>query len=229
MKWRLAAFRHSHSFATPIQSVLCWFLCTFSDILQIWHKSKAGTGLSNHGFFFYSTRSWGTCKVSRILVNRKPPINTSARLRLTWPFFVLYDCFLLDANVMRSTDHGKSRKENDLQTFQDTVMKWRLAAFRHSHSFATPIQSVLCWFLCTFSDILQRRHKSRAGTGLYNHGFFFYSTRSWGKLHIFLWLDTQGSRWLSFEVRPLTKRLPLTNWQSKESRVVWIFLRWQST
>ena len=180
MKWRFAAFRHSHSFATPIQSVLCWFLCTFSDILQIRHKSKAGTGLSNHGFFFYFTRSWGTCKVSRILVNRNPSINTSARLRLTWPFFVLYDCFLLDANVMRSTDHGKSRKVNDLQTFQDTVMKWRLAAFRHSHSFATPIQSVLCWFLCTFSDILQIWHKSKAGTGLSNHGFFFYSTRSWG-------------------------------------------------
>ena len=263
-------------------------------------KSKAGTGLSNHGFFFYSTRSWGTCKVSRILVNRKPPINTSARLRLTWPFFVLYDCFLLDANVMqstdhgksrkirgpsnfsrycnemtswqhsgihtvlqlpsnlscvgssapsaisckggsragtglsnhgfffkfckkfeahakypgflstetpqsillpdyvrltwpffvlydcflldanvmRSTDHGKSRKVNDLQTFQDTVMKWRLAAFRHSHCFATPIHSVLSWFLCAFSDILQIRHKSKAGTGLSNHGFLFYSTRS---------------------------------------------------
>ena len=71
------------------------------------------------------------------------------------------------------------------------------------------------------------RHKSKAGTGLSNHGFFFYSTRSWGKLHILLWLDTQGSRWVGFEVRPFTKRLPLTNWQSKESRVVWIFLRWQ--
>ena len=81
-------------------------------------------------------------------------------IRLTWPFFVLYDCLLLDANVMRSTDHGKSRKENDLQTFQDTVMKWRLAAFRHSHCFATPIQSVLGWFLCTFSDILQIWHKA---------------------------------------------------------------------
>ena len=35
---------------------------------------------------------------------------------------MLYDCFQLDANVMRSTDHGKSRKVRDLQTFQDTVM-----------------------------------------------------------------------------------------------------------
>ena len=176
----MAAFRHSHCFATPIQSVLCWFLCTFSYILQIRHKSKAGTGLSNHGFFFYFTRSWGTCKVSRILVNRKPPINTSARLRLTWPFFVLYDCFLLDANVRQSTDHSKSKKVNDLQTFQDTVMKWRLSSIQAFTLFCNSLQSVLCWFLCTFSYILQIWHKSKAGTGLSNHGFFFYSTRSWG-------------------------------------------------
>ena len=51
-------------------------------------------------------------------------------IRLTWPFLVLYDCFLLDANVMQSTDHGKSRKVNDLQTFQDTVMKWGLGSIQ---------------------------------------------------------------------------------------------------
>ena len=155
MKWRLAAFRHSHSFATPIQSVLCWFLCTFSDILQILHKSKAGTGLSNHKKFEAHAKYPG------FLSTETPQsILLPEYVRLTWPFFVLYDCFQRDANVMQSTDHGKSRKVNDLQTFQDTVMKWRLAAFRHSHCFATPIPSVLCWFLCTFSDILQIWHKA---------------------------------------------------------------------
>ena len=49
-------------------------------------------------------------------------------IRLTWPFFVLYDCFLLDANVMRSTDHGKSKKVRGPSNFSrycNEVTSWQ--------------------------------------------------------------------------------------------------------
>ena len=90
---------------------------------------KQGTGLSNHGFFFYSTRSWGTCKVSRILVNRNPPINTSSGLYKThlavfcalWLFSTWRKC----EAVNRSWQIKKRKRPSNFSRYCNEMTSWQ--------------------------------------------------------------------------------------------------------
>ena len=159
-------------------SALSAISCKYS----IRHKSKAGTGLSNRGFFFYSTRSWGTCKVSKILVNRKPPINTSSGLYKThlavlcavWLFSTWRKC----EAVNRSWQIKKRKRPSNFSRYCNEMTSSQHSGIHTVLQLPSNLSCVGSSALSAISCKYGIRHKSRAGTGLSNHGFFFYFARS---------------------------------------------------